>query len=74
MVVKRITAYVSPKQSHCVNVARVLSVLSIMMHTTLYAFLSECREWWIIARSVSCSRYGTYASHIQTSHHASIKQ
>ena len=36
---------------HCVHVARVPTVLSKLMHTTRYAFLSEKREWWIIARN-----------------------
>ena len=58
----------------CSLLARVLSVLCNLMHTTLYAFLSEYREWWIIARSVSCSRCGTYASHMQPSHRSSIKK
>ena len=35
----------------CSLLARVPTVRSKLMHTTRYAFLSEKREWWIIARN-----------------------
>ena len=59
---------------HCINVAQVLYFLSMMMHATLYASLSENRESWIIARNVSCARHGTYAIHMQPSHRSPSKK
>ena len=64
----------APTRGHCSYVVRLPCSLPMMMNSSIHAFLSDNREWWIIARSVSCSRCGTYASHMQRSHCSSIEK